>query len=142
MINNKFNISMSLRSIYNAYNLLACFAVARLFGIDEDKILKTLTEYVADNDRIQTFDINGHNGMLLTSKHENSISYNQSISYVVNQKKPCTVVFIIDAISRKYFTSETSWIWDIDFELLSAECVKKVVLAGVKRRRVEMGLTK
>ena len=130
VINSKHKIKMTLRSIYNAYNLLAAFAVARQFGIDEDKIVSTLTEYVANNDRIQTFDINGHSGMLLTSKHENSISYNQSLSYVVNQNKPCTVVLIIDAVSRKYFTSETSWIWDIDFELLQAESVKKIILAG------------
>ena len=36
----------------------------------------------------------------------------------------------MDQISRKYFTSETSWIWDIDFERLNADCVKQVVLAG------------
>lgn len=130
IINNKHKIAMTLRSIYNAYNLLAAFAVARLFGVDEDKIVSTLTEYVANTGRVQKFEINGHSAMLLTSKHENSISYNQSLSYVVNQNKPCTVVLIIDAVSRKYFTSETSWIWDIDFELLKSDCVKKVILAG------------
>ena len=41
-----------------------------------------------------------------------------------------TVVLIVDAVSRKYFTSETSWLWDIDFELLKSDCVRKVVLAG------------
>lgn len=130
LINGKYKIKMSLRSIYNAYNLLASFAVAKLFGIDEDKIVSTLTEYVALNGRVQTFTLNGHNSMLLTSKHENSISYNQSLSYVVNQGMPCTVVVIVDAVSRKYFTSETSWLWDIDFELLSAPCVEKVILGG------------
>ena len=68
--------------------------------------------------------------MLLTSKHENSISYNQSIQYVVNQNKECTVVIIVDAVSRKYFTSETSWLWDIDFEKLNVDCVKNIILAG------------
>ena len=68
--------------------------------------------------------------MLLTSKHENSISYNQSLRYIVKENKPCTVVIIVDAVSRKYFTSETSWLWDIDFELLSADCIKNVIIAG------------
>lgn len=130
VINKKHRINMTLHSIYNAYNVLATYAVARIFGINEEKIVDTLTEYVAENGRVQTFDLNGHNGMLLTSKHENSISYNQSLSYVASQEENCTVVLIIDAISRKYFTSETSWIWDIDFELLKAEHVKKIILAG------------
>ena len=40
------------------------------------------------------------------------------------------MIIIVDAISRKYFTSETSWLWDIDFELLSAPHIKKIILAG------------
>jgi len=40
------------------------------------------------------------------------------------------VLVIVDAVSRKYFTSETSWLWDIDFDQLSAPHVKRVVLCG------------
>lgn len=129
-INSKYEMQMNLRSIYNAYNILATFAVTNLVGLEEEKIAKTLNQYVLKNDRIQTFEIRGNKGMLLTSKHENSISYNQSLQYVVRENKPCTVVVIVDAVSRKYFTSETSWIWDINFELLKAECVKNIVIAG------------
>lgn len=129
-INDKYKLKMNLRSVYNAYNLLATFAVAKLLGIKDDKIVDSLNNYIVKNDRVQKFEINGHNAMLLTSKHENSISYNQSLLYVTRENKPCTVVIIVDAVSRKYFTSETSWLWDIDFELLQNSCVKKVVLAG------------
>lgn len=129
-INRKYKLQMNLRSIYNAYNLLATFAVCRLVGIKDDKIVESLNNYVIKNDRIQKFELNGHDAMLLTSKHENSISYNQSLLYVTREKEDCTVVIIVDAVSRKYFTSETSWLWDIDFELLKSENVKKVILGG------------
>lgn len=129
-INNKYKIKVTLRSIYNVYNMLAAFAVTNMIGIKEEKIISVLTDYAIKNDRIQKFELNSHSAMLLTSKHENSISYNQSLTYIVRENKPCTVVIIVDAVSRKYFTSETSWLWDIDFELLNNECVKKIVLAG------------
>jgi len=129
-INDKYQIQMNLRSVYNAYNILATFAITNLIGVEAEKIANTLNQYVIKNDRVQTFNINGKEGMLLTSKHENSISYNQSLQYVVREDKPCTVVVIVDAVSRKYFTSETSWVWDINFELLNAECVKNIVIAG------------
>lgn len=129
-INNKYKIKLSLRSIYNAYNMLAAFAVTSLIGVKEENIVGVLTDYAIKNDRVQKFKINEHDAMLLTSKHENSISYNQSLMYVVRESKPCTVVIIVDAVSRKYFTSEASWLWDIDFELLNNTCVKKIVLAG------------
>ena len=37
---------------------------------------------------------------------------------------------IVDAISRKYFTGETSWLWDVDFEQLNRPHVQKVLLCG------------
>lgn len=130
VINDKYKISMNLRSVYMAYNLLATFAVTRLVGVKDDKIVDSLNNYVMKNDRVQKFEVNGKKTMLLTSKHENSISYNQSLLYITREKTPCTVVIIVDAVSRKYFTSETSWLWDIDFELLNNKCVQKIVLAG------------
>ncbi len=36
----------------------------------------------------------------------------------------------MDSISRKYFTSDTSWLWDIDFGILSSPNVKRIVLGG------------
>ena len=130
VINNKYKISMNLRSVYMAYNMLATFAVTRLVGLKDDKIVDSLNNYIMKNDRVQKFELEGKHAMLLTSKHENSISYNQSLLYLTRENNPCTVVIIVDAVSRKYFTSETSWLWDIDFELLKHDCVKKVVLAG------------
>ena len=129
-INSKYELQLSLTSMYNAYNELAAFAVSNTVGISEEKIIEELNKYILKNDRVQVFDIEGKKGMLLTSKHENSISYNQSLRYIVKENKPCSVVIIIDAVSRKYFTSETSWIWDIDFELLDADCIKEIILAG------------
>lgn len=140
-INEKYKINLGLRSIYNAYNVLAAFAVTSLMGVKAENIITTLNDYIMKNDRVQTFQIKEHAGMLLTSKHENSISYNQSISYVVNEDKPCTVVLIVDAVSRKYFTSETSWLWDIDFEKLKAPCVKKIILAGKYMHDLEARFT-
>ena len=40
------------------------------------------------------------------------------------------MLVIVDAVSRKYFTSETSWLWDIDFDLLNCPQVEKVILSG------------
>ena len=49
---------------------------------------------------------------------------------MASTKADCAVLVIVDAVSRKYFTSETSWLWDIDFEQLNQPHVKKIVLSG------------
>ena len=72
---------------------------------------------------------------LLTSKHENSIAYDTNLRYIASANEDCTVLIIVDAVSRKYFTSETSWLWDIDFDQLNVPHVKRVILSGLYRER-------
>ncbi len=74
-----------------------------------------------------------HHGTLFTTKHENSIAYDTNLRYIASTNRDCTVLIIVDAVSRKYFTSETSWLWDIDFDQLNVPHVKRVILSGMYR---------
>ena len=129
-IDGEVNIQLAFRSIYNVYNILAAYAVCRECGIPGETIAGVITGYVLKNGRMQTFRLGGHAGTLLTSKHENSIAYDTNLRYVASTKEDCSVLVIVDAVSRKYFTSETSWLWDIDFDQLAKPHVKKVILSG------------
>lgn len=130
LINNEYKIDLYFKSFYNIYNLLTAFTTANILGVDGKSICAALNNYIIKKERIIEFELAQKKGILLLSKHENSISYDQSIMYVVNQDSDCTVVILIDSVSRKYFTSDTSWIWDIDFEKLNSDKVKKIILAG------------
>jgi len=123
-------IQLAFRSIYNVYNILAAYAACRECGVEPEAIARVISGYILKNGRMQTFRLGEHHGTLLTSKHENSIAYDTNLRYVSSQKENCTVLVIVDAVSRKYFTSETSWLWDIDFDLLAKPHVKKVILSG------------
>lgn len=123
-------VSLAFSSIYSVYNTLAAFSVSSILGIDLKITEKSINHYISQNGRVQTFTLGSHHGTLLTSKHENSISYDQSLRVVASSDADCVVLIIVDAISRKYFTSETSWLFDIDFELLHCDTVKKIVLSG------------
>ena len=130
-LDGQYTVSLAFRSIYNVYNILAAYAACRLAGVDGETIVNTVSNYILKNGRMQTFTLGGHHGTLLTSKHENSIAYDTNLRYIRQEAKaPCVVLVIVDAVSRKYFTSETSWLWDIDFDLLNCPQVKKVLLSG------------
>ncbi len=129
-VNGKYEIELSFSSIYHCYNTLAAMAVADIAGIPLEDAAKVLSNYNLHSGRIMDFILGDKKGILLTSKHENSVSYDQSIRVACAHKGECTVTVIVDAVSRKYFTSETSWLWDIDFELLNSENIKQVVLTG------------
>ena len=42
-INNKYKIELTLKSLYNVYNLLAAFTVASITGVDGNTIAKSLS---------------------------------------------------------------------------------------------------
>ena len=129
-LDGQYDVSLAFRSIYNVYNILAAYAVCRRVGVPAETITRVITGYVLKNGRMQTFRLGAHHGTLLTSKHENSIAYDTNLRYVAATRADCSVLVIVDAVSRKYFTSETSWLWDIDFDQLSAPQVKQVLLSG------------
>ncbi len=127
---NDDEIRLAFSSRYNVYNLCAAYATAALVGVDGKCITEVLSDFVMKNGRNVRFMAGENTGMLITSKHENSTSYNQSLEYVARQETPATLVIIVDAISRKYYTAETSWLWDISFEMLKNSNLKQVILSG------------
>jgi len=129
-IDSSITIQLAFRSIYNVYNILAAYAACRECGVAADTAAGVINNYILKNGRMQKFTLGEHRGMLLTSKHENSIAYDTNLRYIRAAQEPCTVLVIVDAVSRKYFTSETSWLWDIDFDQLNAPQVQRIILSG------------
>ena len=129
-IDGAVTIQLAFRSIYNVYNILAAYAACRECGVGAETARSVINNYILKNGRMQKFTLGRHHGTLLTSKHENSIAYDTNLRYVASTKADCAVLIIVDAVSRKYFTSETSWLWDIDFDQLDKPHVKHVVLSG------------
>ena len=123
-------MSMKQPSITGAYNFCSAVAVCKAVGVGITDSVKALDDYELKSGRTIALKIGRRDGLLLISKHENSFAYDCSLSWAVAQKKPCTVIVLVDSISRKYYTCETSWLWDINFDLLSDDNVKNVVLAG------------
>ncbi|MBQ2582963.1 MAG: DUF1727 domain-containing protein, partial [Erysipelotrichaceae bacterium] len=130
LINDSCSISLALHAIHNAYNVLAAFTVGSLMGMEAETMKESLNNYLIRNGRVRSFKAGDRTGTLLISKHENTVSYDNNLQYVCTQKEDVQLLLIIDDISRKYFTSDTSWLWDIRFELLKDKKVRQIVVAG------------
>ncbi len=129
-VNGQYQVRLAFAGRYNLYNLLTAFAVCSLAGLEGEKIAAGLSDYVMKTGRVVQFEAGQNHGVLLTSKHENSVSYQLNLEYIISRPHPSNVVVLVDAISRKYYTAETSWLWDIPFELLKDQKVEKLVLCG------------
>ena len=129
-IDGGYRIRLALKSIYNIYNILAAYTVARLMGVAPEKIAADMSDYVLKNGRVITFRTEQRKGTLLAAKHENSVAYDLCLRVAREYKDGCDLMIIVDNVSRKYFTSDVSWLWDIDFETLNSGSVRKIILAG------------
>lgn len=129
-IDGKYDIPVFFTGIYHCYNILAAYTASVIAGVAPEKVAEALGGYILKSGRISDFTLGNLNGRLLLSKHENSVSYDRSIDVVVNDKRKKSVMIIVDAISRKYYTSDSSWLWDINFEKLTDESIDKIILAG------------
>ncbi len=127
-INSSAEISSAIRTPFSVSNLLAAFAAASELGLDGKTSAKALSGYALKSGRLRTWKNGDKNITFLTAKHENSVSYDQSFAAAV--KRGGDVLVIVDAVSRKYFTGETSWLYDINFSLLASERIGRVYLAG------------
>lgn len=130
VLDGKEEIALAFRSIYNVYNILAAWSVCSLAGVDQKTAAEVINNYILKNGRMVRFTLGSHKGTLLTSKHENSAAYNTNLGYIAASGGRCSVLVIVDAISRKYFTGETSWLWDINFDVLNCGNVERVILCG------------
>ena len=129
-IDGAFRIRLALKSIYNIYNILAAYTVARLMDIPAEKIAADMSDYVLKNGRVITFTKGSRRGTLLAAKHENSVAYDLCLRVAREYRDGCDLMIIVDNVSRKYFTSDVSWLWDIDFETLNSGNVHNIILAG------------
>ena len=80
------------------------------------------------NKRADNIEYNGRKCEILNGKNENAPSYNQLVNYVKEDNNTKTIVFGFEYISMRYKYQDISWLYDIDFELLTN--VDKIICVG------------
>jgi len=118
------------KSFYNIYNLLFAYSLANAIGVSDESIVTSLAKEGVQSRRLNTFEFDGREGVLLLSKNETPISYNQSIRAVSEIIGSKTVVLGFNNISGRYNQKDISWLYDINFEGLNAHDIKDIVCVG------------
>ena len=99
VINEKYRLRLAFSSFYMMYNTLAALPPPLCWAWRRSAIVRSISDYTLQNGRIVRFAIGRHPGVLLASKHENSVSYDQSLRAAVAGGRPKTVIIIVDAVS-------------------------------------------
>ncbi|HHW69095.1 MAG TPA: DUF1727 domain-containing protein [Tenericutes bacterium] len=123
-------VKINNTSIHNIYNLTACYAVAKESGLEKNKIIDALNSFTLNTKRLENIKFANKECVLLISKNENAVSYNQSIDYILKQPEKKSIVIGFDNVSRRYKLDDLSWLWDVNFEALKNDNVKNIICIG------------
>lgn len=108
-------IQTSLLGEYNLYNLSSVILVSRkVFDIPESKAIKSLQTFKPAFGRQEIVEVMGKRIMLQLSK--NPTGFNESLKVAIDNKSSSLLILLNDRIPDG---RDISWIWDVDFEVLS-----------------------
>ena len=121
------HVKVPLGGLYNVYNVLAAFAVARAIGLDAGYVADRMKNFGAAFGRQERLDFRSRHLVLVLSK--NPAGFNETLRTAVEQAKGEN--FIIGLNDRRADGTDVSWIWDVDFEHLRGR-TRVVVPAGTR----------
>lgn len=130
--------SLPVAGLYNIYNALAAYAVAKSLGISDELIYKGFLEVEKVFGRQESFQLGDKEVVLNIMK--NPVGVNQLIDLIRLEKEPFTTVLLLN--DRPADGTDISWIWDGDFESLMKEAKRPVLLSGLRvmdlKKRIEV----
>lgn len=139
-INNKYQITLNNDMLYNLYNTISAFSVLAESSLDKNEICKAISNLNKDKKIYSNYKIHERDVFVLNNKCENSSTYNQSMLYTYNSKKEKTIVIGWEEISRRYLWDELSWLYDVEFELLTKQKIDSFIVCGPQRYDIAVRL--
>lgn len=128
----EYPAKISLPGGYNIYNACAAMAAGQLMGLDPSVTVKSLSSFACGFGRMEKFQIDGVEVRMILIK--NPAGCNQVLNFLTQIKEPFTFVACLN--DRTQDGRDVSWIWDVDFERLTA-MGDQIVSIDVSGRRAE-----
>jgi UDP-N-acetylmuramyl tripeptide synthase len=131
----EMRLELPLPGLYNLYNALAAVAAALELGVPVETVASAMKSMRAAFGRVETIEIDATKLSILLIK--NPAGANEVLRTLMLEAGSAKLDLWIGLNDRIADGRDVSWIWDADFELLSAG-VRRVVCAGT--RAPEMAL--
>ncbi|MGI6084636.1 MAG: MurT ligase domain-containing protein [Acetivibrionales bacterium] len=115
MPDGKIAVKLALPGLYNIYNALAGAAVGHMFELNEADLTYVLEGFECGFGRMESLPVDGRELRMILVK--NPTGFNQVLKYLLTQKNKFVIGFAIN--DKLADGTDISWLWDVDFEILS-----------------------
>lgn len=133
------DIALNVPGLYNVYNGLAAVSAALALGISPQHIARGLANFTAAFGRIERVQIPGGEGKsLLLALVKNPAGFNEVLRMLFPPENdpsasavPKHMLIIINDLTAD--GRDVSWLWDVDFEMLSSPgLVSRLYVSGIR----------
>ncbi len=130
MPSGKVAVKLALPGLYNIYNALAGTAVGHIFELHENDIVHVLEGFECGFGRMESLEVEERNLRMILVK--NPTGFNQVLKYLLTQNDNCVVSLVIN--DKLADGTDISWLWDVDFEILSfmMNKVRRFFVSGIR----------
>lgn len=125
---NDLEVSINQSGIYNIYNGLCAYSIAKELDIADSAIKKSLENQSSSFGRQETINIEGKDVKIFLVK--NPAGYNQSLDTICLNKEKFAAAFLLN--DNYADGQDVSWIWDVDFEKLTETNIDEVYISGLR----------
>lgn len=125
---NKNLFTLNQPGVYNIYNALSAYSIAKELKIDESIIHNSLKTQSSHFGRQESLKINEKEIKIILVK--NPAGYNQAIDTVILDKNRLSMAFLLN--DNYADGRDISWIWDVNFEKLNDSPVEDIFIAGLR----------
>lgn len=132
-----YPFTIPVAGLYNIYNALAAYSVARYLGADAPQIERGFSKAERVFGRQEMINVNGKQVLLNLVK--NPVGLNQVLELIGLDKHPFMLVSILN--NQYADGTDVSWIWDGHYEQLIEYPVQEVVVGGMKADEMKLRLT-
>ena len=126
-INDK-DIFINQSGVYNIYNGLCAFSVAKALGISEDYIADALKIQQSSFGRQENLRIDDHEVKIILVK--NPAGFDQAINTLSLDNRSLNLAFLLN--DNYADGRDVSWIWDVDFERICSMNTKSIIISGIR----------
>lgn len=128
--------TINIGGMYNIYNTLAAYTVAREFGVAGDTIVNALSGDETVFGRQEVITVDGKQVTIILVK--NPVGLNQVLTMIQNDPQPYSLAVLLN--SNYADGIDTSWIWDGKFEDLDYAAMPAVIAGGHRHKDIALRL--
>ncbi|WP_055667384.1 Mur ligase family protein [Desnuesiella massiliensis] len=114
--------------VYNIYNALCAYSIAKIYNIDDKIIYSALENQKSSFGRQETIHIDGKEVKIVLVK--NPAGYNQAIDTLCLNDKKIGAAFMLN--DNYADGRDVSWIWDVNFEKIKNLNIDQIFISGLR----------